>query len=179
MTTGSSPRVRGKRCLRSHGHRPGGLIPARAGKTRRPCLPYVRAVAHPRACGENTWAATVFGWARGSSPHVRGKPDGWRTSPRRRGLIPARAGKTCARCSDGCASSAHPRACGENMVGPLKGTPGRGSSPRVRGKQSPLDVREPAGGLIPARAGKTERRTRASCPHPAHPRACGENSPPG
>ena len=50
---GSSPRVRGKLARAGRQHRPGRLIPARAGKTRmRRAMP-TTARAHPRACGEN------------------------------------------------------------------------------------------------------------------------------
>ncbi|EFW09825.1 hypothetical protein HMPREF9005_1184 [Actinomyces sp. oral taxon 178 str. F0338] len=51
---GSSPRVRGKlRRARRH-LRKGGLIPARAGKTRRKPTARIARTAHPRACGENS-----------------------------------------------------------------------------------------------------------------------------
>ena len=51
----------------------------------------------------------------------------------------------------------------------------KGSSPRVRGKLAVTMGWGACDGLIPARAGKTSRR---SCPPSrtwAHPRACGEN----
>ena len=53
-----------------------GIIPARAGKTfvQRAMASHMR--DHPRACGENMAAAAGKTAAAGSSPRVRGKPDG-------------------------------------------------------------------------------------------------------
>ena len=70
---------------------------------------------------------------------------------------------------------AHPRACGENVLGPDWGSASMGSSPRVRGKHlTPSDLLHNAG-LIPARAGKTGSARRPHFRVAAHPRACGEN----
>ena len=92
------------------------------------------------------------------------------------GLIPARAGKTvaCSRVSS--SGTAHPRACGENVMAQRTLRYPGGSSPRVRGKrhalrQCPADQR-----LIPARAGKTHFVAPRSRADTAHPRACGENA---
>ncbi|EFW09847.1 hypothetical protein HMPREF9005_1171 [Actinomyces sp. oral taxon 178 str. F0338] len=50
---GSSPRVRGKPRAGLQEAARGGLIPARAGKTRRATRRGWAPWAHPRACGEN------------------------------------------------------------------------------------------------------------------------------
>ena len=50
---GSSPRVRGKPGPRGPPRRPGGLIPACAGKTTHCACCLCRWRAHPRVCGEN------------------------------------------------------------------------------------------------------------------------------
>ena len=50
-----------------------------------------------------------------------------------------------------------------------------GSSPRVRGKHSYLVAVRVPFGLIPACAGKTERRLPVARECQAHPRVCGEN----
>ena len=55
------------------------------------------------------------------------------------------------------------------------GAQGWGSSPRGRGKPRPPDRHRERGRLIPARAGKTRRRTAPSPRGTAHPRAGGEN----
>ena len=174
--TGSSPRVRGK-----HGDRalPGevhGLIPARAGKTRMAPDSGPEGAAHPRACGENVWTAVQTPIAAGSSPRVRGKPGRVLVSRGRRGLIPARAGKTASWASTRPAAWAHPRACGENLHTEGTNHDDSGSSPRVRGKRSATHTMRPISGLIPARAGKTARAAYGTPTSRAHPRACGENA---
>ena len=96
-------------------------------------------------------------------------------SPQASRLISARAGKTSGAAPRNHRGTAHPGVCGENstIVGMASAKPG--SSPRVRRKRpgGVVGVQHP--GLIPACAGKTGRRGRAS-PHSGdHPRACGEN----
>mgnify|MGYP001677503115 CR=1 FL=1 len=173
---GSSPRVRGKQAVQALGGEPGGLIPARAGKTVRRALPAGAGRAHPRACGENEEIRGRLLAVEGSSPRVRGKPR--RSGLRRRlsRLIPARAGKTNGRTAAARSEPAHPRACGENVGVHFCVHFCSGSSPRVRGKhrRHSSSVGEP--GLIPARAGKTGcSSSNTGCPR-AHPRACGENA---
>ena len=91
---GSSPRVRGKPTAGILSRTTGGLIPARAGKTTGWGRLGPGATAHPRACGENRVRLMVRMGAEGSSPRVRGKLRLFEVIGGRRGLIPARAGKT-------------------------------------------------------------------------------------
>ena len=79
LAGGSSPRVRGKRALRSSSVYTPGLIPACAGKT-----------------GETLQTVAS---QYGSSPRVRGKHARTRPQTPQRGLIPACAGKTSRRSS--------------------------------------------------------------------------------
>ena len=171
---GSSPRVRGKHRVGGLLGDDAGLIPARAGKTVLAALQVARCQAHPRACGENAYPVVAVRLWSGSSPRVRGKLDGGVEEGAQGGLIPARAGKTAGRTRSPETCSAHPRACGENGHF-LRASPG--SSPRVRGKRRGYRGDARAGGLIPARAGKTRGRPAPSPPRGAHPRACGENTP--
>ena len=131
---GSSPRVRGKRRGVGAPLWRAGLIPARAGKTvvRRRTASSER--AHPRACGENLMNSSSSTRVKGSSPRVRGKPDGAGDPGAEVGLIPACAGKTGRRPRAPLRRSAHPRVCGENPSSGRQFPPVRGSSPRVRGK---------------------------------------------
>ena len=172
---GSSPRVRGKPV--QHRRAPQGrrLIPARAGKTRRSILGVCPLGAHPRACGENSRRPTARAATSGSSPRVRGKRLRRHRPHDRRGLIPARAGKTRARRPAGAARPAHPRACGENLIDNANPLAQLGSSPRVRGKLAVVAAQVPDERLIPARAGKTPSAWERSWSTQAHPRACGEN----
>ena len=155
VAEGSSPRVRGKLKHSFADLDKSRLIPACAGKTRTssPCPPPRR--AHPRVCGENINARVAAWFASGSSPRVRGKhasPGSQSPGPR---LIPACAGKTKMVADLNTRLGAHPRVCGENtgdVTGELSGT---GSSPRVRGKQSIIQLLRRSSRLIPACAGKT------------------------
>ena len=173
---GSSPRVRGKQAVQALGGEPGGLIPARAGKTTSPTAASTSAWAHPRACGENSTASATSRCWSGSSPRVRGKRGDQGPPAGGGGLIPARAGKTGSR-SQACGPApAHPRACGENSASDPPWLGSTGSSPRVRGKLGERPTVVGLDGLIPARAGKTPDSNRPARDQPAHPRACGENA---
>ena len=74
---------------------------------------------------------------------------------------------------------AHPRAGGENWVQRDDAFTPAGSSPRGRGKLVDLGSELSDLGLIPARAGKTGAGHHAFFAGGAHPRAGGENIPPG
>ena len=76
--------------------RPGGLIPAHAGKTDSGKRSWIISRAHPRSRGENHPLLQEQDGMGGSSPLTRGKPR--RASPTGSctGLIPAHAGKTLA-----------------------------------------------------------------------------------
>ena len=172
---GSSPRGRGK-----HGISPSlrfgeRLIPARAGKTLRRCSGSRNRAAHPRAGGENPTAASSRRARAGSSPRGRGKLAGGPCLGGGCGLIPARAGKTSLLRTYLMRSRAHPRAGGENGQRRPRCTSDLGSSPRGRGKRSTRCPRREWRGLIPARAGKTERGSSPLYASSAHPRAGGEN----
>ena len=155
---GSSPRVRGKHCLVVVVVEAERLIPACAGKTRRPRRARSRSRAHPRVCGENSPGAATSSPRPGSSPRVRGKPLGHDGAHEDGRLIPACAGKT------------HWGAPGQHHQ--------NGSSPRVRGKPLRVGRHTRVTGLIPACAGKTLTFRWDSGPMAAHPRVCGENVTP-
>ena len=111
----------------------------------------------------------------GSSPLTRGKLPPRSARGRRRGLIPAHAGKTCFRRSVWRRGPAHPRSRGENDQGAPDHVWPAGSSPLTRGKRNQLGCPRARRRLIPAHAGKTTTgRARSSCTQ-AHPRSRGEN----
>ena len=172
---GSSPRVRGK---------PGGglddvfnqrLIPACAGKTLFKVCRNSCSSAHPRVCGENETPVPKAGKLAGSSPRVRGKPRPTQEPIVTQRLIPACAGKTTRSSSASRSDRAHPRVCGENHDPIHLDHAHGGSSPRVRGKRTLRPGRLRRRGLIPACAGKTNRRVLSILQGSAHPRVCGEN----
>ena len=115
----------------------------------------------------------------GSPPRVRGKLHERRQVAQRRGITPARAGKTMMRFFPSTNSRDHPRACGENKIVDDSEIQQKGSPPRVRGKRPEwLDdfVRQR---ITPARAGKTEIEYCSVMAWKDHPRACGENGKTG
>ena len=132
-------------------------------------------VAHPRVCGENAKTCCVSIGAQGSSPRMRGKPQGACRRRGLRGLIPAYAGKTPIPAARLEPAWAHPRVCGENDRVGAERALDDGSSPRMRGKQTPWEPFPHQVGLIPAYAGKTCTRARVCALPSAHPRVCGEN----
>ena len=153
--TGSSPRGRGKRGDQAVKGLDDRLIPARAGKTKRRRLTRPLTRAHPRAGGENHGHVSRPRGEPGSSPRGRGKLVNWPRVVVDTRLIPARAGKTPARPRRSRSEWAHPRAGGENIYVDWQTLHDTGSSPRGRGKHSHASALIAAGGLIPARAGKT------------------------
>ena len=172
---GSSPRGRGKQGHCLHEVVVGGLIPARAGKTIAVSASVAVAGAHPRAGGENPSSPMTPGAMPGSSPRGREKRSLIERLLQLRRLIPARAGKTKIAVSSPFNHEAHPRAGGENDDLEARKPGVYGSSPRGRGKQRPPANYLTAGGLIPARAGKTGMSVSRKNTARAHPRAGGEN----
>ena len=91
---GSSPLARGLR--HAHGHSGGGgrIIPARAGFTRGRRGRWASTGDHPRSRGVYKVEAYFTRLSGGSSPLARGLHNRLQLLPRRRGIIPARAGFT-------------------------------------------------------------------------------------
>ena len=172
---GSSPLTRGKHCRPFRHCRYSGLIPAHAGKTRRPGPDPGRPRAHPRSRGENRHCVGSRTRREGSSPLTRGKLSSRSRAKPVRGLIPAHAGKTTAASPGRQASPAHPRSRGENVLVTQPVLQHRGSSPLTRGKHGHRNEQIPVPGLIPAHAGKTAPRALNRAGRRAHPRSRGEN----
>ena len=131
--------------------------------------------AHPRVGGENVWTRWRPRCPKGSSPRGRGKRRPAPPVRRRRGLIPAWAGKTHHARSRPAMAEAHPRVGGENLKTPWFQCSRWGSSPRGRGKHEAWAFDADSGRLIPAWAGKTLMVSAAGSVIPAHPRVGGEN----
>ena len=131
---GSPPRVRGRG--RSDVQRGGrrGITPARAGKRAGswPGRPYNW--DHPRACGEEIGGRYWLHGGKGSPPRVRGRGQGRRSFGTKKGITPARAGKSCRPVDHARALRDHPRACGEEPRVLSYEVRKEGSPPRVRGR---------------------------------------------
>ena len=130
---GSSPQVRGppffspcRVCLI-------GLIPAGAGTTRLKSLKATLNRAHPRRCGDHALQGISNDPTYGSSPQVRGPRLAIRSYLSSLGLIPAGAGTTTRPLSAGGRDGAHPRRCGDHVIGGSPSGSQYGSSPQVRG----------------------------------------------
>ena len=133
-TLGSSPLTRGKPQRRRAPCRTRGLIPAHAGKTSSRMGRSLATTAHPRSRGENPLMFVTIIASAGSSPLTRGKPPAASHVVRRRGLIPAHAGKTASTVLSWTRTPAHPRSRGENTFGARIAATAAGSSPLTRGK---------------------------------------------
>ena len=173
--SGSSPLTRGKLAQQGATLAELRLIPAHAGKTHLGQRRGFSSRAHPRSRGENAPPRRGVSSTVGSSPLTRGKLSGGVVRRVRIGLIPAHAGKTSSASWRLTAWAAHPRSRGENVFGELEANRLGGSSPLTRGKQCCHRHALGTERLIPAHAGKTLGRRRATRARRAHPRSRGEN----
>ena len=152
------------------------IIPAHAGQTVCGSSWFALRSDHPRACGANmlTWIQALCD--NGSSPRMRGKRSSRGAAGSSSGIIPAHAGQTPPYQKAHIILSDHPRACGANEVTSSSIMRSRGSSPRMRGKRSPLVCTCKRMRIIPAHAGQTIPGTAYRSRTTDHPRACGANS---
>ena len=116
LGAGSSPLTRGKPPYSYPARGRWRLIPAHAGKTAFADVMSITNRAHPRSRGENGKLDGTKHTLVGSSPLTRGKRGGPTHPDKRRGLIPAHAGKTNFPASMVIKPGAHPRSRGENIV---------------------------------------------------------------
>ena len=112
----------------------------------------------------------------GSSPLARGPPAVCHRADRLAGLIPARAGTTHDLLKDPIRIWAHPRSRGDHPAQSRPSLVDEGSSPLARGPHDARDAAGPLRGLIPARAGTTQRCRRRRYGCGAHPRSRGDHS---
>ena len=130
----------------------------------------------------------------GSSPHMRGTPDGHASNAYPLGIIPAHAGntdwqlrwpapardhpRTCGEhpsTKRRGASKDHPRTCGEHMASNGANEATLGSSPHMRGTPLAKEVAGARTGIIPAHAGNTPDGIPSHPSSRDHPRTCGEH----
>ena len=133
--------------------------------------------AHPRSRGEHSSPPARMDLHEGSSPLARGTPPRSKGSVEYRWLIPARAGNTKGRFARARVNRAHPRSRGEHALTDALDAAGLGSSPLARGTPPLLWRGVRPMGLIPARAGNTERACCCCVACWAHPRSRGEHVP--
>ena len=172
---GRSPRVRGRLLVVVERQAVVGSIPACAGKTRASWTRSRPQQVDPRVCGEDDFWYRKCAEQNGRSPRVRG-----RRHPRVRQdqggrSIPACAGKTELRQHRAGSIQVDPRVCGEDHRHEPTTAPGRGRSPRVRGRPLRISTISPSIRSIPACAGKTAEVVGQPGVWRVDPRVCGED----
>ena len=158
-TEGSSPLARGLPGARSPTEKSVGIIPARAGFTRRAVRRGRHRRDHPRSRGVYPAACPCGRWRPGSSPLARGLPPGTAWCADVLGIIPARAGFTADSPAGVRGDEDHPRSRGVYMTSPTWNPPWGGSSPLARGLPGRGRRHPHRRRIIPARAGFTEIAT--------------------
>ena len=153
---GSSPLARGLRVGLGLGVARGGIIPARAGFTRRSHHRMVGGGDHPRSRGVYARAGPAARSTWGSSPLARGLHRNDLVWPDDLRIIPARAGFTVRRAGSAVPTGDHPRSRGVYVWAFLRAVHAAGSSPLARGLPRDAQQRQIATGIIPARAGFTQ-----------------------
>ena len=152
-----------------------GIIPACAGNTSRMRSRVQAPRDHPRVCGEHKGGQSFDCRQQGSSPRVRGTPDGFLVRQIPAGIIPACAGNTVPVARFFGLLQDHPRVCGEHKVSLSLVGLGLGSSPRVRGTRAAPARMHQRRGIIPACAGNTAIVFIINVDGGDHPRVCGEH----
>ena len=175
---GSSPLARGTLGGKPKIQVEEGLIPARAGNTRRRAHPPGLPRAHPRSRGEHSRKKYLAKLDKGSSPLARGTHIELDHLNVVDGLIPARAGNTWESDTQRTPHGAHPRSRGEHGENFGITTLRKGSSPLARGTRRCKRIKSVKHGLIPARAGNTRGGSQTTTLNGAHPRSRGEHASP-
>ena len=114
----------------------------------------------------------------GSPPRGRGKVDDQGDVDDCHGITPAWAGKRLKNEQTGHFHWDHPRVGGEKLTSTLKKALPRGSPPRGRGKDHPIQGRKKFKGITPAWAGKSLKQGFFDIAFKDHPRVGGEKSAP-
>ena len=158
FSTGSPPHARGRLTVWRHATDIGRITPACAGKTKPTPNGTFTIWDHPRMRGEDTYSPVSLSFVWGSPPHARGRQDDILEMPRRTGITPACAGKTCVPQDRVHSVEDHPRMRGED----------RFATTLVRRSSW----------ITPACAGKTMPEATLLYSTTDHPRMRGEDLPP-
>ena len=118
----------------------GRFIPACAGNSISTIRRCQSTAVHPRVCGEQFCIAVIAAGADGSSPRVRGTELHHLLQLGQRRFIPACAGNSLISQVATLISAVHPRVCGEQSITAAQVIQNIGSSPRVRGTASLVEV---------------------------------------
>ena len=170
---GSSPLARGLLATLKESGVEFGIIPARAGFTKRRGRTGTARTDHPRSRGVYKLLPTRSPTTAGSSPLARGLRSLEQDADTVTRIIPARAGFTTGitACRRRCAD--HPRSRGVYAIVNEREEPIEGSSPLARGLLGASDRHRLTRRIIPARAGFTSRASRPAARASDHPRSRG------
>ena len=174
--TGSSPRTRGTRIIRTSPAQNSRFIPADAGNTRVAAVSSENVSVHPRGRGEHHKLGHQRALHLGSSPRTRGTQLFSIPGLIQCRFIPADAGNTASVFLFAESVTVHPRGRGEHAHSAVTRFKHIGSSPRTRGTHCVKQTSWPISRFIPADAGNTHRQDRRVCGHPVHPRGRGEHT---
>ena len=155
--SGSSPRVRSRRCEQSAPSLLAGIISACAEQTRSRRRPPRSSRDHLRVCGADDQLAQQYGQFLGSSPRVRSRPPIETRCRLRSGIISACAEQTAWRSPASSARSDHLRVCGADGSVESTSVSTLGSSPRVRSRPASTQAYADQTGIISACAEQTQR----------------------
>jgi len=171
---GRSPRARGNHGVELGQERPGGSIPAGAGKpSPEPSSRSLNRV-DPRGRGETSTRSTIKAELLGRSPRARGnRTPGCPSSPLL-GSILAGAGKPPLNERAATLDRVDPRGRGETSDGVVEACYPPGRSPRARGNPGTSRSPAPEERSIPAGAGKPPACRRRCWPQRVDPRGRGE-----
>ena len=148
-------------------------VPACAGFTSGTRSRRSRTWDHPRSRGVYDRDFKAAGDVLGSSPLARGLLGPLGPADIAYGIIPARAGFTAGPCRYRTGSWDHPRSRGVYTEQRRRPASDRGSSPLARGLRRREQGRLTGRGIIPARAGFTQRLPGAGPGRRDHPRSRG------
>ena len=175
VTSGRSPRVRGRLIVTADTQSYLRKIPARTGTTWASGTSGPWTKEDPRACGDDCDGRQCDVECMGRSPRVRERPQLPGVPARVPRKIPARAGTTTCAGAPSSTTPEDPRACGDDDPTPVSDVPGEGRSPRVRGRHDLQRAVRVVDGKIPARARTTRAGGRRGWGRWEDPRAYGDD----
>ena len=170
--------MRGTGGVRRNGVEIDRFIPAYAGNSAVPPIFFDRSTVHPRVCGEQPLRMMMDAQSHGSSPRMRGTEPMPGARPAQRRFIPAYAGNRTGAARVSGYPTVHPRVCGEQSTTLIFHCLTSGSSPRMRGTDTPFSGPLLPPRFIPAYAGNRTIGEATRSMTAVHPRVCGEQGIP-
>jgi len=153
----------------------GRFIPTHVGNTGSSRSRRHRLSVHPHACGEHLIPKRSMPWMIGSSPRMWGTLKAGCPKDGIVRFIPTHVGNTDEIRMSEFLFSVHPHACGEHSSHSSRVRSSAGSSPRMWGTRSNMNLVMLSTRFIPTHVGNTPGDAATSTIHTVHPHACGEH----